>query len=46
MFSWIMRMPQDRWKLRRENEPCASRHLVVVQLHRVDGAAAESSSCA
>ena len=35
-----MRMPQERWKLRRENDALAARYLVVVELHRVDGAAA------
>ncbi len=23
MFCWIMRMPQERWNMRRENGPCS-----------------------
>ena len=23
MFSWIIRMPHDRWNMRRENGPCS-----------------------
>ena len=41
MLCWIMRMPHERWNMRSENGSLLARHLVVVQLHGVDGAAAE-----
>ena len=41
MFFWIIRIPHERWNMRRENGTLLARHLVVVQLHRVNLPAAE-----
>ena len=40
MFAWISIRPHERWNMRSENGALHPRHLVVVQLHRVDRAAA------
>ena len=41
IFAWIIMMPQERWNMRNENAALRARDLVVIKLHRVDGAAAE-----
>ncbi len=41
IFSWIIMMPQERWNMRSEKAALRARHLVVIELHRIDGAAAE-----
>ena len=41
MLAWMSMRPQERWNMRSENGALLARDLVVVQLHRVDGAAAE-----
>ena len=39
-FAWMSIRPHERWNMRSENGALHPRDLVVVELHRVDGAAA------